>query len=286
MVRSWITPLIAIGVALSSAACADNDGSRASSGGATGSGGTGGAGGASATSGSGGLDDSARSCDSLDAGAFTATDGGACAPGSFCELLSADQFKMLFPAATAPYSYEGLVAAADGYYPTFTRVGDLPARKREAAAFLANVAHESGGFQYAEEIICANGQWMTNPDCARYIKNGISYHGRGAIQLSFLNNYNAASKALCVDLVSDPDQVATDPELAIGTAVWFWMERGKCHDSIVSGEGFGATVKAINGIECSSDDPVRISQWQDRLQLFTAISATMGIDPGDTSGCR
>ncbi|HEX3773651.1 MAG TPA: chitinase [Polyangiaceae bacterium] len=246
-------------------------------------GGSAGAGGSAAAGGTGSL---SKSCDTLDAGPMPLGAPGTCAAGSFCELLSEAQFQALFPNATAPYSYDGLIAAADGYYPSFTRVGDLPARKREAAAFLANVSHESGGFRYAEELACDDGQWMTNPDCQVYLHDGVSYYGRGAIQLSFYNNYSAASKALCVDLVSNPDQVATNPVLAIGTAVWFWMERGACHDAIVGGKGFGATVQAINPIECSSDDPVRIGEWQDRLNLFTTIAGVMGIDPGDTSGCR
>jgi hypothetical protein len=55
---------------------------------------------------------------------------------------------------------------------------------------------------------------------------------------------------------------------------------------IVNGGGFGQTVQAINGIECSSTDPVRINQWNNRLLLFTQITAVIGIELGDTSGCR
>jgi hypothetical protein len=64
------------------------------------------------------------------------------------------------------------------------------------------------------------------------------------------------------------------------------MIQGRCHQAIVGGSGFGATVKAINGIECTSTDPVRIDQWQDRLDWFNKITAAMGIPAGDTSGCR
>ena len=46
---------------------------------------------------------------------------------------------------------EGLVAATSAF-PTFAATGDLTMRKREAAAFLANVAHETGGLFYIEEI--------------------------------------------------------------------------------------------------------------------------------------
>jgi predicted chitinase len=212
----------------------------------------------------------------------------------FSDVMPPDLFAMLFPDIKAPYTYEGFVSAAVRYYPAFTCTGDLAMRKREAAAFLANVVHETVGFQYAEEIACANGMCATAPVCQVYIGGrdprcaGKCYDGRGAIQLSFCNNYIAASTALGLgsELVDMPEVVATNPEIAIATAIWFWMVQGRCHQAVVGGSGFGATVRAINGIECTSTDPVRIQQWQDRLDWFNQITTAMGIPAGDVSGCR
>jgi predicted chitinase len=217
------------------------------------------------------------------------SDGGC----QFSDVMPPALFAMLFPDIQPPYTYDGLAAAAVRYYPAFLCTGDLAMRKREAAAFLANVVHETIGFKYAEEIACA-GMCATAAACQGYIGGrdarcaGKCYDGRGAIQLSYCNNYLAASMALGLgtQLVDTPEVVATNPELAVATAVWFWMVQGRCHQAIVGGSGFGATVRAINGIECTSTDPVRIGQWQDRLDWFNKITAAMGIPAGDTSGCR
>ena len=215
-----------------------------------------------------------------------------CQTGSFCELLSAEQFDSLFPQPEAPYSYDGLVAAADTHYEEFTREGDLPTRKREAAIFLANLAHESGNFQFAEEIPCANGKWMapnTRCNVARYVRDpgdGVerSYHGRGAIQLTGLRNYESATKALGVDLVNQPELVAENSELAMASAVWFWMDVGFIHNALVNDEGgFGVSVQAINGgLECGNQCGAR---YQERVNQYERITRVMGIELGDMSGC-
>lgn len=50
------------------------------------------------------------------------------------------------------------------------------------------------------------------------------YFGRGYIQLSWCYNYRAASHDLFNDdrLISDPDMVAREENLAWNTAYWFW----------------------------------------------------------------
>jgi putative chitinase len=50
---------------------------------------------------------------------------------------------------------------------------------------------------------------------------GWKYRGRGIFQLTGKANYEAAGKALGVDLVNDPDQVA-QPRMAALTAGWYW----------------------------------------------------------------
>jgi predicted chitinase len=288
-----------------------------SSGGAAGGGDTGGATGGAAGSkggagGNGGGTDAGRSDATVNMGkdarsdapadrcaAFAAVAPG-CTPGSFCELFTEGQYNCFFPQARAPYSYAGLVSAADKYYSAFTRTGDPYMRKREAAAFLANIAHETVGLQYAEEVACANGKCFTSPACAPYLYglNGTQkcYDGRGAIQLTTHENYRLASTALAGlgltrDLESNPELVATDPEIAIATAIWFWMARTNrtigCHTAIVEGKGFGVTVIEINGpIECGVTQGIGFDEWKDRLNWFGRITSAMGIDVGDISGCN
>jgi predicted chitinase len=280
-------------VTSASSVTATSTGPTTGAGGAAGAMSTSGSGGASGTTGTGGRTGTGGSIS--DAGLDASADAGprSDAGCQFSDVMPPALFASLFPDIQAPYTYEGLASAAVRYYPAFLCTGDLNLRKREAAAFLANVVHETIGFKYAEEIACA-GMCATAAACQVYIGGrdprcaGKCYDGRGAIQLSFCNNYIAASTALGLgsQLVDMPELVATNPELAVATAVWFWMIQGRCHQAIVNGMGFGATVRAINGIECTSSDPVRIDQWQDRLQWFNTITAAMGIPAGDTTGCR
>ncbi len=223
-----------------------------------------------------------------------------CKSGSFCELFTEGQYNCFFPQARAPYSYAGLVSAADKYYAEFAHTGDLVMRKREAAAFLANIAHETVGFQYAEEVACASGKCFTDQACAPYLYNlnGTQkcYDGRGAIQLTTHDNYRLASTALdglglASDLEANPELVAMDPEIAIATAVWFWMARTNrtagCHDAMVNGKGFGVTVVEINGpIECGVTQGIGFNEWRDRLNWFARITSAMGTDVGNVSGCN
>ena len=57
--------------------------------------------------------------------------------------------------------------------------------------------------------------------------DGWMLRGRGLIQLTAADNYHHAGKALGVDLVTQPDLVAT-PKFAALTAGWFWSTH-KCN---------------------------------------------------------
>jgi hypothetical protein len=57
----------------------------------------------------------------------------------------------------------------------------------------------------------------------RNAQDAVNYHGRGFIQLTGLDNYIAASDALNVNLVSQP-QLACDAQTAARILVWFWTE--------------------------------------------------------------
>lgn len=89
------------------------------------------------------------------------------------------------------------------------------------AAFLAQLAHESGELQWFEEF--ADGwayEWREDLGNV-YEGDGPLYKGRGPIQLTGRANYTAASEALGLDLVNDPWQVAT-AEVGFRTACWYW----------------------------------------------------------------
>ena len=179
------------------------------------------------------------------------------------------------------YTYAGLLAAADQYGKgTFCKTGTPDQRRREAAAFLSNIGHETDSLALVEEKKCVG------TVCPEYGKapNGASYHGRGAIQLSYAANYQAAGSALGVDLTNNPALVATDPKIAFGTAVWFWMNpqsgKGTPHDAV--NQGLGATINIINGIECNGGNTPAV---QNRIRLYHRFCDMLGVEPGTGDGC-
>jgi predicted chitinase len=159
--------------------------------------------------------------------------------------------------------------------------------KREAAMFLAQILHESGGLNYTAEIACQSngcpGSYKLTPGVG---KPGKTYYGRGYIQLTWDYNYSKASQALYGDnrLVDDPDQVSTKEKYAWGVSFWFWNTNVHNAAGVQQGQ-FGAATNAINGpIECvQKSNPTAV---QNRNSNYANCLKAFGInDTPDTSGC-
>ena len=100
---------------------------------------------------------------------------------------------------------------------------DTPLRQ---AHFIAQLAHESGAFVYAEEL--ADGRaYEGRADLGNSQPgDGPRFKGRGLIQLTGRFNYAKYGTAIGRDLLGDPKPVATDPALAVDVACWFWETHG------------------------------------------------------------
>ncbi|MFF5173334.1 glycoside hydrolase family 19 protein [Micromonospora sp. NPDC000089] len=198
--------------------------------------------------------------------------------------LSGTTFDTMFPGRNSFYTYAGLTDAMAAF-PDFATTGDEQTRKRELAAFLANVDHETEGLIHVDEIDRA--AWGTYCDGGKPYgcpAGRSAYHGRGPLQLSWNGNYKAAGDALGVDLLGNPDLVSTDPSVAWRTALWFWMTQPGAgtttpHTAITGGGGFGATVRSINGaLECGGGNP---GQVRGRIDAYRRFTEVLGVDPGD-----
>ncbi|KAK3414459.1 hypothetical protein EUGRSUZ_H00325 [Eucalyptus grandis] len=177
------------------------------------------------------------------------------------------------------YTRQAFLDAAGGY-PEFGTVGSADDSKREIAAFFAHVTHETGHFCYIEEIdgpskdYCdeSNTQYPCNPN--------KGYYGRGPLQISWNYNYGPAGESIGFDGLNTPETVANDVTVSFKTAFWFWMNN--VHSVITSGQGFGATIKAINGGECGGGNPGAV---QARGQYYTDYCNQFGVSPGDNLTC-
>lgn len=141
---------------------------------------------------------------------------------------------------------------------------------RELAMFLANVLHESGRLRYKEERKChKNPKSCDKSYHASCDAPGKTYWGRGYMQLSWCYNYRDASKALYGNeiLLDNPDQVATNEEVAWNTSFWYW--KAKVHDAFGIQEGhFGASINAINPTYECEDHPPNPEEAQNRKDIY------------------
>jgi predicted chitinase len=221
------------------------------------------------------------------------TDQGACGgttdpPPSGGFVVSEAQFNQMFPSRNSFYSYSGLTAAL-GAYPGFAKTGTDTVKRQEAAAFLANVSHETGGLVYVVEQNTANYPHYCDASQSYGCPAGQSaYYGRGPIQLSWNFNYKAAGDALGIDLLHNPNLVQTDSAVAWKTALWYWNTQTgpgtmTPHNAMVNSRGFGETIRSINGsIECNGGNPAQV---QSRINSYQSFTAILGTTPGSNLSC-
>ena len=251
--------------------------------------------------------------------------------GGLAAYVTEAQFNAMFPhrgdttsgCNGGYYTYAAFLEAARTF-PAFAAEGTDEQRRRELAAFLANIAHETtGGWATApggpeawglcfrEEVGCDR---AAPPACAYCVAStewpcaaGQRYYGRGPIQLSYNFNYGQAGRALGADLLAHPDLVATDGAIAFKTALWFWMTaqspKPSCHD-VMTGRwtptamdtaagrrpGFGLTIDIINGgVECgyalSSPGAAAPPNVADRIRFYASFTTRLGVTQGDALDC-
>jgi len=74
--------------------------------------------------------------------------------------------------------------------------------------------------------------------------DGWRYRGRGALQLTFRNNYRDAGLELGLPLLEEPERL-TEPMVAVLTAAWYWRRRG-CNEAADAGD-FVDVTQRIHG---------------------------------------
>jgi putative chitinase len=148
------------------------------------------------------------------------------------------------------------------------------------AAFLAQIAHESGQLRWFEEL------WGPTPQQLRYEPpsplatklgntqpgDGKRYMGRGPIQLTGRANYRRVGQALGVNLEADP-QRAKDVDIAFRIAGFFWKEKGL--NPLADDRDFREITRRING---------GYRGWEDRLQYYNR--ALLVLSPDEMGAAR
>lgn len=127
--------------------------------------------------------------------------------------------------------------------------------KFRQAAFLAQVAHESGRFRYVREL------WGPTAAQLRYegrtdlgntqAGDGFLFRGRGLIQVTGRTNYTACAEALGLPLLAHPELLEL-PENAARSAGWFWS--GRNLNALADQQLFTAITQRVNGGQNGADD--------------------------------
>lgn len=178
------------------------------------------------------------------------------------------------------YTRDAFLSAVGGY-PAFGRTGSDDDSKREIAAFFGNANHETIKFCYIEEIDGPSKDYCDRNNTEWPCVQGKGYYGRGPLQISWNYNYGPAGKSIGFDGLNDPDAVARSPVVAFQSALWYWMNN--VHGPITSGQGFGATIRAINGaVECDGKNTNAVNN---RVAYYKQFCQQFGVDPGTNLTC-
>jgi len=139
--------------------------------------------------------------------------------------------------------------------------------QRQQAAFLAQVAHESGETRYTLELatgIAYEGRLDLGNDRPG---DGVHYKGRGLLQITGKANYATFGKALNLDLLTHPELLEA-PAGACRSAAYFWHLHGL--NELADADLFGSITKRINGGFNGIDS---------RLHYWLAARAALGVTP-------
>lgn len=177
-------------------------------------------------------------------------------------MIDAAILKKIMPQCRNPEDWVPHLSAAMKKY-------EIDSKERQAA-FLAQIAHESGELRYTREI------WGPTEAQKRYegrkdlgntqAGDGEKYKGRGLIQVTGRNNYQKCGRALDLPLEAKP-QLLEQPEHASMSAAWFFGTHG-CNE-LADEDNFEAITREING---------GLTGWPDRVKYWKRAKEALKND--------
>lgn len=112
-----------------------------------------------------------------------------------------------------------------------------------AAAFIAQIAHESDRFATATEYASGAEYEGLRTLGNTHPGDGVRFKGRGYLQITGRTNYAAVSHAFGVDFLASPSKLAA-PKYAALASAWWWKTHG-CNE--LADRDFVELTERING---------------------------------------
>jgi predicted chitinase len=184
--------------------------------------------------------------------------------------------------------------------------------KTELAMLLGQLAHESGNFAHREENLKYRPEsafktfrkyFHSAADAASVLSqgpvafaevvyggrmgnrapgDGHRYRGRGPIQLTGRDNYAAFAKWSGIDVLSNPDLVASDPKIGAMSAVYWWISRGAGLRKAAQSGDLVRVTKLVNGGSNGLED--RRTKFSHYLKNLDVKLAEAGKDANTVAG--
>lgn len=115
---------------------------------------------------------------------------------------------------------------------------------KRQAAFLAQVAHESGQLRYVRELASGEAYEGRKDLGNTQPGDGVRFKGRGLIQVTGRSNYARCGSVLELNLLNHPELLET-PDNASMSAAWFWAANGL--NKYADIDDFVGLTRRING---------------------------------------
>lgn len=147
---------------------------------------------------------------------------------------------------------------------------NTPARQ---AAFLAQIAHESGQLLYVKELASGTA-YEGRADLGNKLPgDGVRFKGRGLIQLTGRANYIHLMIELDIDCVEHPELLEL-PENACKSAAWFWKTHGL--NEVADSRDFDGVSDIINRGR-KTQKVGDANGYSDRLTFYTTAKKVLGV---------
>ncbi|MEN9886064.1 MAG: hypothetical protein RL758_642 [Pseudomonadota bacterium] len=128
--------------------------------------------------------------------------------------------------------------------------------------FLAQLAHESGGFRYMEEL-ASGAAYEGRADLGNTSPgDGKRFKGRGPIQITGRANYRRFGRIIGIDIERHPEAAAI-PSIGLQLALAYWQDRGL--NALADADDVVGITRRINGGTNGLDDRrgrlAKVKQW-------------------------